>query len=265
MRGLLLATGMFSVVPVPAVAADHPTAAAALRWLPLVGAVLGSLAAVGSLVFWRGGGAGSALLGATVAVVTLALLTRGLHLDGLADLADGLGSGHPAPRALEIMREPDIGPFGVAAVVAVLLLQVTALSEVLAATTRTQGVLVLVVVTAGARLAALDAARPAVPPARPGGFGALVAGSAPARRTGPVVAAMLAAGWAVLVPTTSVLIALWVPGALVLGLLAARVVGRHAVRRLGGITGDVFGALVEVTATVALLVLAAVLTWRGAL
>ena len=59
-------------------------------------------------------------------VVALALLSRGLHLDGLADLADGLGSRRPAAGAHEVMARSDIGPFGVAAVVLALLLQVAA-------------------------------------------------------------------------------------------------------------------------------------------
>ena len=57
-------------------------------------------------------------------MAALALLTRGLHLDGLADLADGLGSGKPAPVALDIMRRSDIGPFGIVTLVLTLLIQV---------------------------------------------------------------------------------------------------------------------------------------------
>ena len=64
-----------------------------------------------------------------LAVGSLALLTRGLHLDGLADLADGLASGKPAPAALDIMRRSDIGPLGVVTLVLTLLLQVAALSQ----------------------------------------------------------------------------------------------------------------------------------------
>jgi cobalamin synthase len=63
-----------------------------------------------------------------VVVAAGALLTRGLHLDGLADLADGLGSGRPAGDALSIMKRSDIGPFGVVGVVLALYLTGTALN-----------------------------------------------------------------------------------------------------------------------------------------
>ena len=61
-----------------------------------------------------------------------AALTRGLHLDGLADTADGLGSGKPAEDALRIMKQSDIGPFGVITLVFALLAQVAALAELYA-------------------------------------------------------------------------------------------------------------------------------------
>ena len=87
---------------------------AALPWLPVVG--LGLAAAAGCVL-----AAARALLPGTVgAVVTAALvvaalagMTRGLHLDGLADTADGLGRMGGAERSLEVMRRPDIGAFGV--------------------------------------------------------------------------------------------------------------------------------------------------------
>ena len=95
---------------------------------PAVGLALGAAAAVVLYVFQRYWHAGP-LLGSALAVITLAVLTRGLHLDGLADTADGLGSRRPAAGALEIMRRSDIGPFGVAVLVLTLLLQVTALTQ----------------------------------------------------------------------------------------------------------------------------------------
>ena len=61
------------------------------------------------------------------------LLTRGLHIDGLADTADGLGSYADAAKALQIMKKSDIGPFGVAAIVSVLLIDTAAVTSLLTA------------------------------------------------------------------------------------------------------------------------------------
>ncbi|HJY04492.1 MAG TPA: adenosylcobinamide-GDP ribazoletransferase, partial [Streptosporangiaceae bacterium] len=71
-----------------------------------MGLLLGSVAAAVLVVADHPLGAGP-LTAAGLAVAALALLTRGLHLDGLADLADGLGSGQPAARALDIMHRSD--------------------------------------------------------------------------------------------------------------------------------------------------------------
>jgi adenosylcobinamide-GDP ribazoletransferase len=261
MRSLLLATGMFSVIRVPRSTVDRRTAAAALRWLPAVGAALGAVAALAGLLL--GGRSGSAPLAAVVTVAVLALLTRGLHLDGLADLADGLGSGRPAVEALEIMRRPDIGPFGVAAVIGALLLQSAALATAYAGLTRPQGVLVAALAAATGRYAALDAAATSAPAAHPSGFGALVAGSAgPWTRTGVGLGVLTAGGvLAVLSGLTGPGVA-WLLIAACAGTLAARLVRWHAVRRLGGTTGDVFGALVEISTATTALLLAAGVGWE---
>ncbi len=98
-----------------------------LPWAPVVGVVLGAGAAA---VAWAGS-AVSPLVGAVLAVSVLALATRGLHLDGLADTADGLGPLRGRERALEVMRSGDVGPFGVATLVLTLLLQVACLAQLL--------------------------------------------------------------------------------------------------------------------------------------
>src|ERR1700722_4367429 len=95
-----------SATPVPA-----PLAPATVAAARAVGLLLGVIAAAVLLAVDHPLGAGP-LTGAVLAVATLALLSRGLHLDGLADLADGLGSGKPAPAALAVMRRSDIGPPG---------------------------------------------------------------------------------------------------------------------------------------------------------
>ncbi|WP_052711061.1 adenosylcobinamide-GDP ribazoletransferase [Pseudofrankia sp. DC12] len=269
LRALPLAVGMFTVIPVPARragrdAVDAGLAGWALRWLPVLGGLLAVAGWAVSLIFWRGYGSGAGFLGAAAWVGVMALLTRGLHLDGLADVADGLGSRRPAEEALAIMRRSDIGPFGVTALIAVLLLQLGGVLTVLASASRAQGLVVLVVAAVAGRLAALDAARPAVPPARPGGFGGLVAGTAPAAVRATAAGATLVLGWLLLALTqTSLARALWLPFAVLVGLAAGRLVTWHAVRRLDGITGDVFGAVIEITTTVTLLAVGAIIAWGG--
>lgn len=242
--GLRLAMTLLTAVPLPGEvsAPDRRTAAAALYWAPFVGLALGALAA-GVLVACRAGHTGP-LLAAALAIGALAVLTRGLHLDGLADLADGLGSGRPAEQALEIMKRSDIGPFGVVTLVLALLIQVTALAR---ADQIGRGPLAIVAAAVAARLAVLVACRRGIPAARPGGLGSLVAGTIhPVAAAALVVAAVggaIAVGWIYAV-------------AIAAGLAAAAAVTSLAVRRLGGITGDVLGAVAEVTAAVCLLVTA---------
>ncbi|MYV44817.1 adenosylcobinamide-GDP ribazoletransferase, partial [Streptomyces sp. SID2888] len=118
------------------------------------------------------------LLAAVCATAVPAVLTRGLHLDGLADTADGLGSGKPAAQALRIMKQSDIGPFGVITLVLVLLAQVAALAHAYEGSWA-RGALAAVVSATAARLALTLAARTGVPAARPEGLGAAVAGVVP--------------------------------------------------------------------------------------
>jgi len=263
MTGLRLALGMFTVFPVRHLQADPRSAARAVLWLPVVGGLVALVAVLPALLVWHGSGHGSTLVAATVVISVEALLTRGLHLDGLADLADGLGSGQPAEGALAVMRQPDIGPFGVAAVLLSLVLQVTSLAAVLSSHNLPLGLIAIAAVAMTGRLAVVWSAGLGIRPARPDGFGALVAGSIGAVgrivSTGWVLVAVI--GAAVLTGAPAVDIA-WLAGAVLGGLLAASILRRHAVRRLGGTTGDVFGAVVEIAATVALLVLAAESAWR---
>jgi adenosylcobinamide-GDP ribazoletransferase len=252
---LLTALGLFTVLPVPARA--RTPGPGVLAWLPVVGLLLAVLAWVPALAVWRGGGAGSPFLAAALAVTALALLTRGLHLDGTADLADGLGSGRPPEQALTIMRRPDVGAFGVVAVTCTLLLQVGALAGVLAGSTRLEGLFALALAAGTGRTAVLLAADQ--PVTEGSALAVLVAGGVPAAARWAVAGALVAgaAGGGLLAGS-----AVWPLVAVVAGLLAAAGVRRHAVRRLGGVSGDVFGALVEVATTVVLVVLAAGVTWR---
>lgn len=256
-RGVLAALGLFTVLPVPA----RRPGPGVLAWLPVVGLVLAGLAYLPALAVWRGDGRGSPFLAAVLVVVGLALLTRGLHLDGTADLADGLGSRRPADQALAIMRQPDVGAFGVVAVACTLLLQVGALSAVLDASTRPAGLFAVALAAVTARVAVLQAS--ARPVSAGSGLGVLVAGGVPAAgRWAAVAVLLLGAGALPALVGGDARVAAWSVGAVLAGLLAAAVLARHAVRRLGGVSGDVFGALIEGATTVTLVVLAAATAWR---
>jgi adenosylcobinamide-GDP ribazoletransferase len=257
-----VALSLFTVIPAGVGGdLDDAVAVRAVYWLPVLGAGLG-LAGSAALVFVAAGqlSVERQFLGAALAVALLAVATGGLHLDGLADTADGLGSRRPADQALEIMRRSDAGPLGVATLVLVLLVQVSALASLPhgwtgAGWTGTgwTGASGLVLAAVTSRVAVVAAT--GSPSARPSGFGALVAG-----RTSAVVrvasvlallAAVVAAGLALGGPAAAVRGA----GAALAGLAVAALVRWAARRRLGGMTGDVFGAIVELSTATVLLVL----------
>ncbi|MGO4753761.1 adenosylcobinamide-GDP ribazoletransferase, partial [Streptomyces sp. 2MCAF27] len=125
--GVRFAFGTLTALPVRVTRWDREAARAGMLYAPLAGLTVGLCAAsVGAALLLLGSGA---LLAAVGTVAVPAVLTRGLHLDGLADTADGLGSGKPADDALRIMKQSDIGPFGVITLLFVLLAQVAALAE----------------------------------------------------------------------------------------------------------------------------------------
>jgi adenosylcobinamide-GDP ribazoletransferase len=247
-----VAVSMFTILPVPVSGpVDAELATRAVLWLPAVGLLLSVPA---GLALLAAGGTGAdplrRLLGAVLAVALLGLLTGGLHLDGLADTADGLASRRPAEQALEIMRRGDTGPLGVAALIFTVALQVTAL----AAAGGRLALTALVLGAVTARTAVLLATGPAFPAARPGGFGALVAGRTSARACAAAVAAQVAlvAGFGLLAGGTGLAARLLTATAA--GLLTGTGVARTARRQLGGLTGDVFGAVAELAMAVTLTV-----------
>ncbi|MWK32933.1 adenosylcobinamide-GDP ribazoletransferase [Actinomadura sp. J1-007] len=244
-----LAVTLLTVVPLPfSGEAGRGTARRAMVCAPAVGLITGGAAA---LVLVGGDLAGlSPLPRAVLAVAATAAITRALHLDGLADLADGLGSGRPADEALAVMKRSDIGPFGVVTLVLTLLVQATCLASAPHAATAA-----LVAGVTG-RLALPWACGPGVPSARPGGLGALVAGTVPPRAAAAATAVVLVAAVAAYAADGPGGVARAL-AAVAAGVGAALLLLRHAVRRLGGVTGDVLGALVETAATAALIVLAA--------
>jgi adenosylcobinamide-GDP ribazoletransferase len=235
--GARLAVTTLTVLPLRAGRVDRAAAAVAMSLAPLVGALLGLLLAASYALLGLAGAPPLVAAGVTVTLATL--LTRGLHLDGLADTIDALGSYRHGDAGLAVMKKPDIGPFGVAAVALTLLVQTAAVAAL--------SPWALVVAWTAGRLGVPLACRRGVPAARPDGLGALVASTVPVPVTVLLVVATgagatIAQGWRgpVAVAATVVVVLLLV---------------RHAVRRFGGITGDVIGAAVELATTVTLAVL----------
>ena len=257
---LRLALGTLTAVRVPAPAAvTSRVAGRAMLLAPAVGAILGLVAAVvlDGVRLLAGPHRPSTtvdLLASALALTALALLTRGLHLDGLADTADALGvKGDDAGargRRLAVMRAPDVGAFGVATLVLTLLVQAAALTE---CAVSGFGTISLVIAATTGRLAATWCCTASTPPARPAGLGAAVAGTV-GRVPAVAVTALVLAGAALLGlvdDDRGVRVSATLVVAVLLGLAVPRVVLRRAVARFGGITGDVLGAVVEVsTATV---------------
>ena len=252
-----MAIGTLTRIPVPApTRIDKTTAGGAMALAPVVGAVIGLVVGV---LAWLASeylpATASTLLISVLAICAIAYITRGLHLDGLADTADALGSGRPADQALEIARRSDIGPFGVVAVVAVILIDVTAYAGAVGAG---HAIVALVIAAGTARLSLVMACARGVPSARSDGLGATVAGSVPVPAAIAIGVAWLAGCTALTAAVGGGLVATVaaVAGALVLAALGLRI----AIRRLGGITGDVLGALVELTFAATLVLLVAIPT-----
>ncbi len=212
---------------------------ASFGWFPLVGAVVGGIAAAAGYGLVSAGS--DPRIAAFAALLLLVLLTGALHLDGLADTADGLMSGKEPARALAIMKEPHTGPFGYTAIFLVLIGKFAALSVLFG-----EGrFAVAAAALAAARWAMVAAAYRARYP-RTQGTGAAFIG-----HLTPLTLAAATAVMAAFAPLAGVgTMALFAAAALFIA-LALRA---YAARRIGGVTGDILGAVNEVAETALLLI-----------
>jgi adenosylcobinamide-GDP ribazoletransferase len=233
MNGVRLALSWLTVLPVRSGVVDARVARQAISLAPLVGVLLGGVTA-GFLhgLTWLHA---PPMLAGLLAVGLLALATRGMHLDGLADTADGLGCYGPPERALAVMKDGGAGPFAVVTLIVVLGAQASAFGAA------PWGAVVVALTTGRAAFAVC--CLKGVPAARPEGLGALVAGS----QSWPVVAL-----WWVVPAAASSLVVPHGPIVVAVALGVVLLLVRHTRKRFGGITGDVLGAACELATLVVL-------------
>ena len=236
------ALAFLTIVPLRAPDPGARGLAGASAFFPLVGALVGALAGATRALTADAFGP---LTASVLAVLVLAVVTGALHLDGLADTADGLGArGGGAERRLAVMRDPRVGTFGVLALVAWALLLTSALAEL----SDRDALVALIAAGAASRWALLLHAM-AAPPARPDGLGAAFR----------VPAVTLAAATAV-AAGVALLACGALPGLAALGAaaLAALATTTGAHRLLGGRTGDTLGATAALSEAAAVLALLAI-------
>jgi len=203
-------------------------------WYPFVGLVIGAF----TWLVWKG----TALIfppwvAAVVTLLVWVVLTGGLHLDGLADCCDGLLASTSVERRLEIMKDPRIGAFGVTGLILILLVKAAALASLTPVFSFS-----ILLAASLARFCILPAAL--VPLARPSGMGADFALGF--RRSFIL--------WGAVIPLViAFLLGIRGVGAILVGLSALSLILLFARSRIGGVTGDVFGMIVEIVEAVVLL------------
>lgn len=240
---LLSGFALLTRLPLP----NHRGTGAASAWAwPLVGAVLGAFgAALASAALWLGVTPG------VTAVLVLALgamLTGGLHEDGLSDTADGLYGGWTRERRLEIMKDSRVGSYGVLALVLVTLARWSALTAVLVYGESGGGHWAALVATGALSRAPMALVMTILPNARGEGL------SHATGRPSPAVALV---GLGIAVAIAGALTG-WTAVPLVFAALAATVaLAFSALRRIGGQTGDILGATQQLAEVACLAVLSA--------
>jgi adenosylcobinamide-GDP ribazoletransferase len=244
-NGLVVATGFLTALPMRAGPPGPANLGRAAVWFPLIGLVLGVIL---SLAHWLLARVFPPALAAALTVALWAALTGGLHLDGLADCGDGLLAAVPPERRLEIMRDPRLGAFGGLSLVLFLIVKILAVASLPAAEAWPSlfSISPLWLAPVVGRWLILLAARQ--PSARAGGLGQAFADGLRPRSL--LLAALLPIALALLGGLRAGL-------AVGLAWVIALAILRLARARLGGVTGDVFGLVVELAELTVLLTYAA--------
>lgn len=244
-----LALGTLTVVRVRSMIVGRRTAGMAMSMAPAAAAPLGAAVTLVALLgHWLDL---PVLVSGLLAVGAVVLGNRAFHLDGLSDTVDGLAASFDSERSLAVMKSGTSGPAGVAAVVLALGLQAAGFAALFGRSQWWQTAILAGLAVCASRAALVVCCARGVVPAREDGLGLTFTRTIPwpvAAGSWLMVAIVLAAAgsWAGFPWWRGVLAA-------VLALVVVGIVIHRAIRRLGGVTGDVFGAAVEL-ALVAILV-----------
>lgn len=244
-----MAVGTLTIIPSGSFTPTPRAVRIAMLTAPLAVLPLAGVAALG-VVAGRAIGAPHLLVGAAVAG-WLFIGTRGMHLDGTADVVDALAAGWDRPRAIEVMKRGDVGPMGAAALTLVIVAQIVAWGEV---TQRPAGWLVAGAAIVASRVGLTIPCAQGIPAMRGSTMGKVMAGSVPRWAAGlswliAVIVVASAAAYAGIGWPTGV-VAVVAAGGCCLGLVA------KMLRLCGGINGDVMGACIELGLTVMAVILA---------
>lgn len=237
MKSILFALQHLTRLPLPHVSFDEVSCGRATAFFPLAGVVIGAVMAA---VVWAVGWYLPYQLQASLLIVLMVVLTGGIHLDGFTDSIDGLFSGRQRERKLEIMRDSRIGAFGVIGVICLLLFKFSLLAGIPAHVL----IKLLVVVPAISRWN-MTLVIFVFPYARQEGLGTIYKKYCGIREL--LLATVLAGAAAgILLGVYGVLLML-------MGGLIAYLVGKKASRELGGLTGDIYGFINELSEVLLLL------------
>ncbi|MFW0791725.1 adenosylcobinamide-GDP ribazoletransferase [Gordonia sp. CPCC 205333] len=241
LRAALTALSWLTVLPVPSPpdVPDRRIGGSSISAVPLVGTMLGGTAT--GIAFGLSYTDAPSLLVGLLVVAVLALSTRGMHVDGLADTADGLGCYGPPERIREVMRSGSAGPFAIATLALTLAIQAVCVGT-LADQERWYAIVFAVGLS---RVAAVVACRWTLSPSSAEGFGALVAGTQRWSIAAWIAAALVAAyplGAIGMITVPVMALTIWAFSA-------------HCARRMSGINGDVLGASIELTFALTLVLL----------
>lgn len=217
-------------------------------WFPLVGVVIGAFVGGAAAALWH---VLPPLLAAALAVLAGVLVTGAFHEDGLADVADAFGGGWTVARRLEILKDPRHGSYGVAALCGSIVVRMIALGSLPGPATLFAAAVAAHAIGRASAVGLMAIVRPA----GPAGLGAdyvkdLRPGAAWTGAAAAVALVAVATGW-------------WVGPLVAAAAVGAVAVGALAVRKLGGIGGDVLGACEQVVECLCLVVLSGLARHHG--